>query len=144
MIAHYCVGSDLIDRLWEKVKGSGGIYRSMDGSSYEKFQLFMIASDVVYEFSFGALRVDGIYTKSAKVHGIFWSKDVFRNIGLMVYTLDRMGRLFGVREVFCEFPASAKSIRRLLERGGFARHGTGSFSIDSEYVPTDIYVLQLW
>lgn len=144
MIAHYSIGKGVIDRLWMKAKDSRNIYRSMDGSSYSTFQKNMLYSDAVYEFPFGALRIDGIYTDTVRVHGIFWSKDVFRNIDRMKDALLRLGRTFGIREVYCEFPRGTRSIRRLLESGGFVFYGNGDKQIgEYEYVPTDIYMLHL-
>ena len=144
MDVHYSISKDLIDRLWLKSKESMNIFRSMDGSSYKEFQRLMLQSDMVIEWDFGALRIDGIFTKQARVHGIFWSKDVFRNVNSMRRALMRLGRVFGVEEIFCEFPRGSRSIRSLITKGGFVPYGTGSFHTHAdESVRTDIYVLQL-
>lgn len=144
MTSHYSISRGLIDKLWLHAKDSMNVYRSMDGRSYRQFKMFMLASDVVLEFSFGALRVEGLFQDQGKVHGIFWSSDTFRNIQSMRGALKRLGKMFGTRELFCEFPRGTRSIQRLLEKGGFVRYGGGTFELTGESVPTDIYVLQLW
>lgn len=100
------------------------------GIDYGRFREVLVSGEgPVYEASFGIMRVDGIEDGKGNVHGFFWSKDVFGEVGmirgLVLYNLIK----YGLRALYCKVPNGSRGVKRLLSRIGFRFVAMGEESV---------------
>lgn len=132
---------------WEKVQNSGGIWRDLEGYSFERFDEVLKHSDLLCDFGFGLGRVDCLVPgDSARIHGIFWSADVFRRKDWIRGAICLLGLKFDLKRIECVVPLECKGLNRLMTRElGFKYVGkiTGFYELEgSRFADGNKYVLE--
>ena len=116
---------EFIDEVWEKVEGKKCLWSELEGSSYEAFFATCMSSQILIDLGFGMGRIDNLIPgHSCRVHAVFWSAEVLKDVDKIVFALLQIIHAFELMRVECVVPSSSKSLKRLLEQIGFKLEGT--------------------
>ena len=117
---------ELAVQTWEKVAGGGSFWGLVEGQSFDAFNASLMRSDVLVDLGFGLGRITHLEEdNSGRVHGIFWSKEVFGKVEELRLLILSLMRSFGLRRMECVVPRKVRSVNRFVEvRLGFKYEGT--------------------
>ena len=137
--------NEKIIEWWERLKGSKGIWSKLEGNSFESFRESVRNSHLVFDFGFGFGRVTNLTIGlSARVHGVFWSPDIFRCPELVLVALSWLSFECRLQRIECVVPEKMRGLRRFLEKSLFFElEGTmkSFYSIDGKKENACLYSL---
>jgi len=113
-----------IERLRKRFAGKPGT-SEYDGDGGKRFfHKALFNSVLVFECEFGLIRVtDYVPSQKVRIHGLFDSKQVFREIGQLKalgnYLFDRLH----IQWIEALVPVDKRALQRLLKRVGFQEKG---------------------
>jgi hypothetical protein len=116
------VTSRQAERLYEVYKDmSGNVeYRGVGGKAYFFDMLF--DSIMLVEYPFGIVRFsDYVPMESVRVHALFRSKDVFRNIDTLRLLAKMVFSALYIKRIEAHIPSDKRALKRMLSQVGFKR-----------------------
>lgn len=133
-----------VNWIWQKLEGSKGFWRENEGFSKEGLSQALQRSDLLFDLEFGIGRITRMEQgSSCRVHGLFWSKEVFKRTDELKAMLQAIGSSFHLDRIECVIPSETRSLSRLLRKLGFEYEGTlrRYYRIDSGFRDGDLFSL---
>lgn len=115
---------ELIRAVWTSVESSRSLWRRLEGASLEAFERSILQSALAVPFAHGILRVTHLEEgHSCRVHGVFWSHQVWRDVPMLRGLLVELRRTYGLERIECVVPLEQKSLLRFVRALGFKGEG---------------------
>lgn len=109
-------------RLWSRFIGKPGTSEYEGEEGKEFFRTALMDSVLLLEFPFGLVRVTNYSPgKSVSIHGLFDSKEVFREVEQLRSAGLFLMRTYNVGYVRVVVPDKSRALKRLIEKVGFKK-----------------------
>jgi len=112
--------------VWDKVQGSKAFWHQLEGKSYDSFNRMLQEADLICDFGFGLGLVTNLMPEHAcRVHGLFWSKDVFRKAQRVTTAICLLGLRYKLARIECIVPVANRGLNKYMTKYlGFSFEGT--------------------
>lgn len=118
-------GETRLREWWARLRQAKGFWMSLMPEGYESFRKAVGSADFVVEYPFGIVYFkDGVEGLSLSLHGLFWSKEVFRATERMKSDAKEVMVRKGIYRLGLNVPAHLRAIGKLADRCGFSKEGT--------------------
>jgi hypothetical protein len=110
--------------LWDLIPKQPGVWSLLEGQSWESFEKTMLSSSLIVCFEEGFIRITDFYPEHCcRIHPVFWSKDIVRNLAKRMDEFLRLAGAIGLVRVECIIPTQLHGLNRLATRAGFHCEG---------------------
>ena len=117
---------DLINYWYKNIENSHNIFKTLDALNFNCFNKLCKESDLLVDLgTYGYGRITDLEEGFGfKLHGAFWSKEVFKNLSDLKFGILLLMYKYEAKRVEIRIPSECVSLGKLLYKIGFDKEGT--------------------